>query len=396
MNEQLTIRSFGPIKEMNVTIRDFTIFIGPQGSGKSTASKVLTICHDLSWYLHVLDEDDGVFVPFNKFCIEEYFNEATYIRFVDSSGEVVIVYADGKFVLNCDGLSKQDAKDMISKKILEENKVFLAKLGVADVSPSELEDRYAQLLRANARMMLYIPAERNLAGSLSNSLASVIASNIPLYDALLEYMSVYERAKNELKEYYVPFLDVSYATTDGKEKIWLGQGDNKRKPLPLSACSSGLQSVLPLLMSLDYALRTVSFDAFVIEEPEQNLFPANQRALMQHLVSFYNIANVFGMVLTTHSPYILSCMNIMMLAGKIINKYDLFEEVIGITGEYHYINPEDVSVYRLDPHADVFCQDLKNPKTGLIGVNALDSASEFIGEDYDRLYQLYVNELKKK
>lgn len=396
MNERLTIRNFGPVKEMDVTIRDFTIFIGPQGSGKSTASKVLTICHDLSWYLHVLDDDDNVFVPFNKFCIEEYFNEATYIRFVDSSGEVVIVYADGKFVLNCDGLSKQDAKDMISKKIMEENKDFLAKLGVIDVNLSELEDRYAQLLRANARMMLYIPAERNLAGSLSNSLASVLAAKIPLYDALLEYMSVYERAKNEFKEYYVPFLDVSYATSDGKEKIWIGQGDNKRAPLPLSACSSGLQSVLPLLMSLDYAMKTVSFDAFVIEEPEQNLFPVNQRALMQHLVSFYNIANVFGMVLTTHSPYILSCMNVMMLAGTIIKKYNLFEEVVGVIGEYHNIDPTDVSVYRLDPQADVFCQDLKNPKTGLIGVNALDSASEFIGEDYDRLYQLYINELKKK
>ena len=245
-------------------------------------------------------------------------------------------------------------------------------------------------------MMLYIPAERNLAGSLSNSLASVLAAKIPLYDALLEYMSVYERAKNEFKEYYVPFLDVSYATSDGKEKIWIGQGDNKRAPLPLSACSSGLQSVLPLLMSLDYAMKTVSFDAFVIEEPEQNLFPVNQRALMQHLVSFYNIANVFGMVLTTHSPYILSCMNVMMLAGTIIKKYNLFEEVVGVIGEYHNIDPTDVSVYRLDPQADVFCQDLKNPKTGLIGVNALDSASEFIGEDYDRLYQLYINELKKK
>lgn len=396
MNEKLTIRSFGPIKEMDVKISDFTIFIGPQGSGKSTASKVLTICHDLSWYLHILDEDDNVFAPFRKFCIEEYFNASTYIRFVDSSGEVKIVYADGKFALNINGLSKQAAKEMLSNKILEENKDFLAKLGVVNASPSELEDKYAQLLRANARMMLYIPAERNLAGSLSNSLASVLAAKIPLYDALLEYMSVFERAKNEFKEYYVRFLDVSYATTDGKERIWLGQGDNKRSPLPLSACSSGLQSVLPLVMSLDYSLNTTRFNAFVIEEPEQNLFPANQRALLNHLVGIYNTADVFGMVLTTHSPYILSCMNVMMLAGKIINKYNLFEEVIGITGENHHIAPEDVSVFRLDPQADVFCQDLKNPQTGLIGINALDSASEFIGEDYDRLYQLYVNELKKK
>lgn len=396
MKEHLTIRSFGPIKEMDIEVRDFTIFIGPQGSGKSTASKVLTICHDVSWYLHILDEDDNVIDPYRKFCIDEYFNESTYIRFVDSSGEVEIVYTGGKFALNFDGLSKQEAKEVFSKKILDENKVFLAQMGIVDVSQSELEERYAQLLRANARMMLYVPAERNIAGSMSNSLANILAAKIPLYDALLEYMSVFERAKNEFKEYYVPFLDVSFVTTEGKEKIWLGQGKDKKDPLPLNACSSGLQSVLPLLMSLDYSMRMVCFNAFVIEEPEQNLFPANQRELMNHLVGFYNMSDVYGMVLTTHSPYILSCMNVMMLAGKILKNVELFDEVVKITGKNHYIDPSDVSVYRLDPQAVVFCQDLKNPQTGLIGINALDSASEFIGEDYDQLYQLYVKELKKK
>ncbi len=381
---------------MDVVISDFTIFIGPQGSGKSTASKVLTICHDVSWYLHILDDDDGVFDPFRKFCIEDYFDKATYIRYVDSSGETEIVYTNGKFTLSFDGLSIQETKEFFSKKILEANKGFLAQMGIVDVSQSELEEKYAPLLRANARTKLYIPAERNLAGSLSNSLASLIAAKIPLYDALLEYMSVFERAKNEFKEYYVPFLDVSFVTFEGKEKIWIGQGEDRKNPLPLNACSSGLQSVLPLLMSLDYAMKTNCFDAFVIEEPEQNLFPANQRELMNHLVEFYNTKDVYGLVLTTHSPYILSCMNVMMLAGKILQNTELFDEVISVTGRNHYVDPVDVAVYRLDPQADVFCLDLKDPQTGLIGINALDTASEFIGEDYDRLYQLFIKELKKK
>jgi hypothetical protein len=89
-------------------------------------------------------------------------------------------------------------------------------------------------------------------------------------------------------------------------------------------------------------------------------------------------------------------MNVMMLAGKILQNTELFDEVISVTGRNHYVDPVDVAVYRLDPQADVFCLDLKDPQTGLIGINALDTASEFIGEDYDRLYQLFIKELKKK
>lgn len=396
MKERLTIRNFGPITDMDVQIRTFTIFIGSQGSGKSTVAKVLTICHDVNWYLQILDKDKDILEPFKKFCIDEYFRNNTYIRYLNDSGEVEIVYQEGEFQLNFDGLTEKEAKDLFSRKILEANKGFLTRMGIVDVDDVGIGEKYAPLLRANARTMLYVPAERNLVGTMSNALASMMAAKIPLYDALVEYMSVFEKAKNEFKEYYVPFLDVSFSMSDGVERIWLGQGESKRTPLPLHACSSGLQSVLPLLMSLDYSLNTVCFDAFVLEEPEQNLFPSNQRELINHLAEVYNAMEVYGMVFTTHSPYILSCMNVVMMAGKLINDSDLYDEVVAITGENHYLDPSMVSAYRLDPQADEFCVNLINPKTGLIGINPLDVASEFIGEDFDRLYQLYVKMLRKK
>ena len=79
MEERLIIRNFGPIKDMDVVIRPCTIFIGSQGSGKSTAAKVLTICRDLSWYLSIINHDDDVLEPFKKFCIDEYFKVDTYL-----------------------------------------------------------------------------------------------------------------------------------------------------------------------------------------------------------------------------------------------------------------------------------------------------------------------------
>lgn len=42
--EQLMIRHFGLVKDLNVKILPLTVFIGTQGCGKSTVSKVLTVC----------------------------------------------------------------------------------------------------------------------------------------------------------------------------------------------------------------------------------------------------------------------------------------------------------------------------------------------------------------
>ena len=47
--EKIIVRNFGPINELNIEIKRFTVFIGTQGSGKSTISKLLTICRDVYW-----------------------------------------------------------------------------------------------------------------------------------------------------------------------------------------------------------------------------------------------------------------------------------------------------------------------------------------------------------
>lgn len=397
MKEKLVIRHFGPVKDLDAIIRTFTVFIGTQGSGKSTVSKVLTICRDLNWYIKILDGSHDILEPFKKFGIEEFFHDDTYIHYSRQEDDVEVFFQEGRFRLHTGNLSSEEARNFFSGKIIEANKDFLAQMGIMDVSKPDIEEKYGHLLQANARTMLYIPAERNMVGMLSGSLASVMAAKIPLYDALLEYMSVFEKAKAALKEYYVPFLNVSFAIKDGAERIWLGQGNEKREPLSLQSCSSGLQSVLPLLMSIDYSLQTYYFNTFVIEEPEQNLFPSNQRELLSYLVNIYNQSETYGMVFTTHSPYTLSCMNVMMLAGKLIRQYpEIRDEVLGVVGSCHYVSPEEVAVYKLDPLANVYCENLKNSKTGLIGINALDEVSEYIGEDFDRLSDIYRKQLRKK
>ena len=60
LKEKLVVRNFGPITNLDIEIRPLTLFIGTQGSGKSTVAKLLTICRDLRWWLRILDEDDVI------------------------------------------------------------------------------------------------------------------------------------------------------------------------------------------------------------------------------------------------------------------------------------------------------------------------------------------------
>lgn len=352
MEERLKIRNFGPVKQLDIEIKPLTLFIGTQGSGKSTISKLITICKDKKWQEAVATKSDSLLKPFFDFCIDEYFQADSYIHY--QSSNLDIKYQDGKFRLSKHSNETQSDSSM-----------------------------------------LYIPAERNLIGNLSSALASIMLARIPLSETIIEYMSLFEKAKKEFPKYEIPFLGVRYEKKEGKERIIVSE---EGKDLPLSACSSGLQSVLPMIMVIDYALGKESFDSFVVEEPEQNLFPENQRELLNFICKKLNNEHFEQCIITTHSPYLLSCLNVLMLAAKLYKNENIRGKVEAIVPKGYMVNPTDVTVYGLYPTAssEDYCKNLIAKRTGLISINELDSVSESIGEDYDSLYHLYLQTRKKK
>ena len=40
MGKRLIVKNFGPIKEVDIDLKKINVFIGPQGSGKSTIAKI--------------------------------------------------------------------------------------------------------------------------------------------------------------------------------------------------------------------------------------------------------------------------------------------------------------------------------------------------------------------
>ena len=81
---------------------------------------------------------------------------------------------------------------------------------------------------------------------------------------LLEYLSFFEKAKNEYHEYEVPFLGLTFKVSKDEDKILIGD-----KEIDFKYSSSGIQSIVPMLMVVDYCLKQSYFSSFALEEPEK-------------------------------------------------------------------------------------------------------------------------------
>ena len=340
-SERLVVRNFGPITNLDIEIRPLTLFIGTQGSGKSTVAKLLTICRNMVVSPKEAEQHDTIFRDYG---LSDYFEAESYFSY--TIGGYMVTYENGEFSFPQDELQ-------------------------------------------GAKQILYVSAERNLVGSMSEAVASMWSAKIPISSLLLNCMSQFERAAKLFPQYAIPFFGVDYVRQDHRNMIEL---KGKNKYLPLSVSSSGLQSAIPMLMIVDYALKSGDRDAIVIEEPEQNLFPENQREVLKFVASRLSEGENRQFVLTTHSPYMLSCLNVLMLAHKLYKNDSAKDEVEKIVPAWNMVNPDAVAVYSLEPDSEdgIYCKSLTDDTTGLVSVNELDSVSLFIGEDFDRLCQIQL------
>ena len=389
--ERIKIHNFGPIKDIDIELSKLMVFIGSQGVGKSAFAKLLTIFSDVYWWANICKNNNPL-SEFKKMGIEKYFATDTIIEYHGRS-DVNIAYQKGNFNITIDGKSKDEAYDFCKTLIGVSTADKLISLGFdledAQIDRSINDNR--DFLRANMRFACYIPAERNLAAAVSSSLASIVLSKIPLPNTLMEYLSLFERAKNHFSTYDAAFLGVKYDKSNGAD--YISVLEDEKKHISLEECSSGIQSALPMLMVTDFAREEKCFDSYVVEEPEQNLFPTNQREILNRLISIANSDDCSYMIVTTHSPYLLSALNVSMLAEKLSNTNGGKDEVNDIVAPQFRMNSDNVSVFSLG--GKTYCESIKDNKTGLVSVNYLDVVSDAIGSDYNKLYQLYLKTLRK-
>lgn len=396
MEERIRVENFGPVTHLDIEIKRLTLFIGTQGSGKSTISKLLTIFRDILWRYSVLKGLDTM-KQFHDLNIDKYFSDETEMEY--RYGIFLITYSNKQF--KCvDVRDQSNTAPLLAKleKLLANaGQEIMNNLGYTDIEALKANETDMNLFLANTKTLLYIPAERIIASQLSDSLANIMASGIPLSGQLTEYMSLFNKARKAFSEYTVSFLDITYKFEEGKDIVNVGK---EGKGIQLSSCSSGLQSVLPLLMIMDYCTRNDYFDSFVVEEPEQNLFPSNQRELMRFLLSKWNNGKKrVSMIVTTHSPYMLSILNNYLYASELSQDGKISsEEIQKIIPEYLWVDINECAAYSLgeEMNGGDFCKPVISEESHLVDFNYLDAVSIETSEEYNKLQKIYVANHRKK
>lgn len=387
----LKIRNFGPIKNATIELKPFLVLTGGQGTGKSTIAKLLCIFQDYYWYVSILEDNDTVEVLFLEYGISEYFNKNTYIEY--SCNDIFITYQDSRFSFKHREIIGRDKLlsyygDKISGKICS---LLLSQELLTEDLLEKFLDKNLPFIKSYCASSLYIPTGRNIAATFSSALSTMIDSQISFDPEFIRFINYFERARKQFRVYSLPEMeDVTYLYEKKKEGIIIPQEDDI-KTLPLSECSSGLQSLLPMVMTMDYCINEHMFDSYIVEEPEQNLSPSEQLAVLKHIISgMKKCNNTVSHVITTHSSYLLSGINISLIAGRVAQHPEYSEETEKILSSEYHLSPGSVAAYVLGDK-DNYCKDIINPQINTIDQNYLDTTSAIIGQEFGKLYKLYIS-----
>ncbi|WP_334090496.1 AAA family ATPase, partial [Helicobacter typhlonius] len=122
-----------------------------------------------------------------------------------------------------------------------------------------------------------------------------------------------------------------------------------------------------------------------IEEPELSLFPNAQKRLIEYLVDlcFYlNPKKTIQVAFSTHSPYILSTLNCLLLAHQVGNKTRVVESIIP---SRFWLDIKRFDAFKIK-NGEV--KSIIDKETKLILADEIDEVSEEIGEMFDSLLDL--------
>lgn len=372
--KRIKIENVGPIKDGYtggngyIDIDGLTVFIGNQGTGKSTIAKIIST---LSWIEKALVRGDftpGYITQYNRF-------------------KKQIAYQNIDNYLTSDSLIEYDGE------------AYSFKYMNGSLSIEERNrDNYS------FPKIMYVPAERNFVSSVDRP---DLIKRLP--SSLYTFLDEYEEAKKQLSEsILLPVGNLQFEYRKQSNKSWIIGKDYK---INLLEASSGFQSLIPLYLVTRYLSRSITENSDssvrvisvveekkirkeidrifkndnisedvrrvlleklssrfsyaclfnVVEEPEQNLYPTSQKEIIFELIKFNNEIEENQLILTTHSPYVINYLtlaikaNAVKLKGKSTRNIpqEFFGKLDSIVPLNSTLDPQKVNIYQLNSDGSI-------------------------------------------
>ena len=368
---KIKIKNFGPIKngfEENggfIDIRKVTIFIGNQGTGKSSIAKLISVMSWLEKALYIGELTEKYATNYNRF-VNNYCNYHNLTNYFLADTEIeykgtIYNISFNKRKLNISSAIDGDKAKYVVPKIMyvpaERN--FLSAVKQPEKLkglPQSLYDFWIELERSQRDLSknLTLPVGNvEFQFNKLNKTSNIIGHNykIKLSEASSGFQSL------------VPLFLVSrdLALSISKEK------DTSRSELS-SEEQKKLKSEIEKILSNDHLsddLKQAALELLsvkyrngcfinIAEEIEQNLFPESQKDIFYKLIEFANFTNGNQLILTTHSPYIINYLTLAIKGNSVWQKvkdssnHDVLEQKLKkIVPELSCVPANDAVVYEL-------------------------------------------------
>ncbi len=379
--EKLIVKNFGAIRNIEIDLKDLTIFIGKTGTGKSTLAKLVSIFRSADFW-----EDTDFSKSLAYYQIDNFLESSTFMEYQSEIG--AIVYNEGKI-------------DRKFSEVLLKGLAKLAEINTSENANTTFDQRgqtgesssllIKGLFNSTCNEIIYIPAERGVVSFLSRKYAAMDRKEFThlFPETLLDFTAAFNVASSVVGKLRIDLFEVTYQKKGDEDYIILPDG----KHILLSEAASGQQSAIPALVIFEYFAQNERKKSYTFEEPELNLFPIAQKSLVE-LLAEKVLSNGHKVVVTTHSPYILTSLNNLLCASKIQQEYPE-AELMRVSGLKSFISSSEIAVYYLSTEENTdYAVSLIDEDIGLIPDNDLDSASNEIMDVFDRLMGIY-RELKK-
>jgi predicted ATPase len=432
IDQRLIVKRFSCIEYAEIDFRPITLFVGPQGSGKSLLCKLTFFCQQ-PFDLAVRALQEGL--TYARFCERlasdflEWFPPSAWganrfeIQLISGEFNIEIRRRSGRGGVKDD--VAVDFSESFRAIYIELYEGLQEELKTSRKSPRAAGAAFAHSwsFRRDIQLLFlrkfssgwtesqtYVPAGRAFFTTVGKAVAAFDQSR--MFDPITRMFGREFIAYREDLSYgwmYPPYLRKegradSLLRDDKLTSIFGGSVIQEREELfvrakdgriiPFFALSSGQQELLPLWLSIrEYGNSLLLNDkksgkfCLFIEEPEAHLFPSAQSEIVEVFANLVRIDSPpASIVLTSHSPYILAKANNLIKAGKLgfrkrSDRQRLVEDVIQ---KKYWILPEEIAAYHIGfgKSRDIIDED------GLISAEYIDEISEDILNEFERLLDI--------